>query len=47
MGEMRSHLKGTGLAILRSEDLEKAPFQWGDATIYPDVQDWLHPYLKA
>lgn len=47
MGEMRSHLGNIGLAILRGEDLDKAPFQWGDATIHPNVQDWLQPYLKA
>jgi len=47
MGEMRSHIGKTGLAVLRGEDLEKAPFQWGDATIHPNVQDWLQPYLKS
>lgn len=47
MGEMRSHIGTTGLAILRGEDLEKAPFKWGDAIIHPNVQDWLRPYLKS
>ncbi|MGD8327081.1 MAG: folate-binding protein [Sphingomonadales bacterium] len=47
VGTMKSRTCDKGLALLRTEDLEKAPFQWGEATVTPQVQPWLKPYLSS
>lgn len=47
MGTMKSRRGDKGIALLRTEDLDKAPFQWGEAIVTPHVQPWLKPYLSS
>jgi folate-binding protein YgfZ len=41
IGDIRSGREDRALAYLRIEDLEKAPFQSGEATLKPEIPDWL------
>ena len=52
VGEMRSSIKGQGLALLRLEDVERAtagevPLLAGDARIYPHMPDWMRISVRA
>ena len=52
VGEMRSSIKGQGLALLRLEDAELAtasevPLRAGDARIHPLMPDWMRIGARA
>ncbi|MFZ5608710.1 MAG: YgfZ/GcvT domain-containing protein [Pseudomonadota bacterium] len=45
VGVMKSAYEKRGLALLRLDDLDKAPFSCAGATLMPDIPDWLAPFL--
>ena len=52
VGEIRSSIKGQGLALLRLEDVERAtagevPLLAGDARIHPQIPDWMRIGARA
>lgn len=42
VGEMRSGRDGMGLALLRLDALDRAPFRCGEAMLTPRIPSWMH-----